>query len=183
MRSVFRNSMWLLVVLTLVATSCKDKEAEKKIAALEARISELEGKKGPQPVPTPGVQADPAAQQQETKPEGPLPEINFQSTEHDFGTITEGQKVSHTYTFKNTGQVPLIVQSAQPTCGCTVSDYTKDPIPVGGTGFVKAEFDSHGKTGVQNKTVTVTANTWPKTTVLRFTAMVTPASEAKGPVK
>jgi hypothetical protein len=175
-----RKGLWLFGVLVLLATACKDKDAEKKIASLEARLSELEGKNGPtstlpvaeQPVATP-----------EEKPEGPLPVLNFKEVEHDFGTIAEGQKVSWTYRFTNNGEAPLIIQSAQPTCGCTVSDYSKDPIPVGGSGFVTAEFDSKGKTGVQNKSVTVTANTWPKTTTLRFKAMVTPAAESSGPSK
>jgi hypothetical protein len=180
MRTMVRKGLWLFGVLAVLATACKDKEAEKKIAALEARLSELEGKKGSGPTPVaPGQEAP----QAEVKPDGPLPEVKFEALEHDFGTINEGQKVTHTYKFTNTGAAPLIIQSAQPTCGCTVSDYSKDPIPVGGTGFVTAEFDSHGKTGVQNKTVTVTANTWPKQTTLRFKAMVTPAAESSGPVK
>jgi hypothetical protein len=65
-----------------------------------------------------------------------------------------------------------------------VPDWTKTPIPVGGTGFVKAEFDTHGKAGIQNKTITVTSNSWPKTTVIKFKAMVTPKLDgANGPVK
>jgi hypothetical protein len=160
----------MVALLAAIVTACKDKEAEKKIAALEARLSEIEGKGGAiSPSVTPTQTPEP-----ELKPEGPLPAIQFEKVEHDFGTIKEGEKVSYTYKFTNTGEAPLIIQSAQPTCGCTVSDYTKDPIPVGGTGFVTANFDSNARTGVQNKTVTVTANTWPSQTVLSFKAMVTP---------
>ena len=169
----------VLFVMAVALTACKDKEAEKKIAALEARLSELEGKKsGPlssQPALTP--------ERDEVKPEGPLPAFQFDQTEHDFGTINEGQKVIHVYKFKNTGDAPLIIQEAKGSCGCTASDWTKVPIPVGGEGFVKAEFDSNGKPNIQNKTVTVTANTWPKQTVLKFKAMVTPKAESNGPVK
>jgi len=167
------NVLKSLIVLALVATamtSCKDKDAEKKIAALEARLSEIEGKKAAQPAVTPAVAAP------ETKPEGPLPAFEFQTTDHDFGTISEGDIVEYTYQFKNTGEAPLIIQNAQGSCGCTASDWTKEPIPAGGTGFVKAKFDSNGKPNIQNKTVTVTANTWPKQSVLRFKAMVTPKS-------
>lgn len=168
----------LLIVVTVLATACKDKEAEKKIAALEARLSELEGKKNaPVLTQTPPAQPD-------VKPEGPLPAIQFETTDHDFGTITEGEKVIYTYKFKNTGEAPLIIQEAKGSCGCTASDWTKAPIPVGGEGYVKAEFDSNGKPNVQNKTVTVTANTWPKQTVLKFKAMVMPkAGSANGPTK
>jgi hypothetical protein len=167
----------LLIVVTVLATACKDKEAEKKIAALEARVADLEGKRN-----TPALSQSPQPVQPEVKPEGPLPVIQFETTDHDFGTITEGQKVTYTYKFKNTGDAPLIVQEAKGSCGCTASDWTKAPIPVGGEGYVKAEFDSNGKPNIQNKTVTVTANTWPKQTVLKFKAMVTPKSGA-GPVK
>ena len=168
----------LLIVVAVLATACKDKEAEKKIAALEARLSELEGKKN-----TPVLSQTPQPAAPDVKPEGPLPAIQIETTDHDFGTITEGQKVTYTYKFKNTGDAPLIVQEAKGSCGCTASDWTKTPIPVGGEGFVKAEFDSNGKPNVQNKTVTVTANTWPKQTVLKFKAMVTPKTGSNGPVK
>jgi len=169
----------LMMVVAVLATACKDKDAEKKIAALEARVTNLEGKR-PIGAPTPGA---PVNTTPEVKPEGPLPALEFDATEHDFGTIKEGDKVTHVYKFKNTGEAPLIVQEAKGSCGCTASDWTKTPIPVGGEGFVKAEFDSKGKPNVQNKTVTVTANTWPKQTTLKFKAMVVPAAGSNGPVK
>ena len=143
--------------------------------------ADLEGKKTSAPVAT--TNPEPAA---DTKPEGPLPTIAFEKVEHDFGTIKEGQVVEYTYKFRNTGEAPLIIQNAQPSCGCTVPDWSKEPIPVGGTGFIKASFDSNGKPNIQNKTITVTANTWPKQTVLRFKAMVTPKVQdapADGPLK
>jgi hypothetical protein len=167
-------------LLILLATACKDRDAEKKIAQLESRLAELEGKKSPDATATTSA----AAPAPETKPEGPLPKMEFTGVDHDFGTINEGEVVEHTYSFKNTGDAPLIIQGAQGSCGCTVPDWSKDPIPVGGTGFVKAKFDSNGKPNAQNKTVTVTANTWPKQTVLRFKAMVLPKADAsQGPVK
>ena len=171
----------VLIVVAAMATACKDKDAEKKIAALEARLSELEGKKN---VPTLS-QTRKTPAQPEVKPEGLLPVLAFEKTEHDFGTINEGQKVTYVYKFKNTGEAPLIIQEAKPSCGCTVPEWTKTPIPVGGEGFVKAEFDSKGKPNVQNKTITVIANTWPKQTTLKFKALVTPKAgdTPDGPVK
>lgn len=164
----------LLSLLLVVMVSCRDKEAEKRIAQLESRIAELEGKGA-------GVSNAPqtSAATPETKPEGPLPVMEFATLEHDFGTINEGDVVEYTYKFKNTGEAPLIIQHAQGSCGCTVPDWTKEPIPVGGEGYVKAKFDSKGKPNIQNKTVTVTANTWPKQTVLRFKAMVVPATASR----
>jgi hypothetical protein len=172
----------IMMALALVAvlTSCRDKAAEKRIAELESRLSQLEGggKSTTTPAATPAVQ--PVV---EEKPEGPLPVLIFEKLEHDFGTITEGQKVTYTYKFKNTGSAPLIIQNAQPSCGCTAPDWSREPIPVGGSGFVKAEFDSKGKPGMQNKSITVTSNTFPKTTQLKFKANVTALAGANGPVK
>ncbi|CAN5196496.1 hypothetical protein BH09BAC3_BH09BAC3_02510 [soil metagenome] len=178
--------IWIIMAgTTLLLTNCADKKAEKRIAELESRLAQLETNKGtstPPSVASPGV-SDATTPLPEEKPEGPLPIAQFETIDHDFGTVNEGKKVSYTYKIKNTGQAPLIIQNAAPSCGCTVPDWTKEPIPVGGSGFVKAEFDTNGKGGINNKTITVTANTWPKTTTLRFKAMVTPKAEQNGPTK
>jgi hypothetical protein len=182
----------LVLVVAVSAASCRDKAAEKRIAELEARLSALEGNKSAASSAAVPIQAAPdpndpnaaaAAAAPETKPEGPLPTFKFERTEYDFGQIKEGEKVAYTYKFTNTGTAPLIVQSVQPSCGCTAPDWSKEPIPVNGTGFVKVEFDSNGKQGIQNKVVTVNANTWPKSLVLRFKAQVNPKPEGGVPVR
>lgn len=178
----------LVLVLAVAASvvSCRDKAAEKRIAELEARLSALEGNKSAaNAAATPAATTpDPAAAAAtETKPEGPLPSFKFERTEYDFGQIKEGEKVAYTYKFTNTGTAPLIVQSVQPSCGCTAPDWSKEPIPVNGTGFVKVEFDSNGKAGIQNKVVTVNANTWPKSLVLRFKAQVDPKPAGGVPLR
>lgn len=155
----------------LIFYGCRDRAAEKRIAELEARLDQLQ--KGNSATASPAAPAATATAPEE-KPEGPLPVAEFETTDHDFGTIVEGQKVTYAFKVKNSGQAPLIIQTAEPSCGCTVPTWTKEPIPVGGSGSVTAEFDSSGKPGVNNKTITVTANTWPKKTVLHFKAMVTP---------
>lgn len=180
--------MWIKVLMicafAVVFTSCNDRNSEKKIAELESRLADLEGKKAAGPVtPSPSPETAPI---KDAKPEGPLPQFEFKTVDHDFGTINEGDVVEYTYAFKNTGDAPLIIQGAQGSCGCTVPAWSKEPIPVGGTGYVNAKFDSNGKPNIQNKTVTVTANTWPKQTVLRFKAMVTPKAKtapSDGPVR
>lgn len=163
--------IWILALVATIS-SCRDKASEKRIAELESRLAQIEGNKAATPAAV--TPAATPAQAVEEKPEGPLPTMDFATTDHDFGTVEEGKKVSYTYKVKNTGQAPLIIQNAQPSCGCTVPDWTKNPIPVGGEGFVKAEFDTNGKHGINNKTITVTANTWPKSVSLKFKAMVTP---------
>jgi len=178
-------SLVMMAGIVLLLTNCSDRKAEKRIAELESRLAQLETNKGATATPsalTPSLDAT-AAPVAEEKPEGPLPIAQFDKIEHDFGTVNEGAKVSYVYKIKNTGEAPLIIQNAQPSCGCTVPTWTKEPIPVGGSGSVTAEFDTNGKGGIQNKTITVTANTWPKTTTLRFKAMVTPKDQQNGPTK
>ncbi|MCB0492174.1 MAG: DUF1573 domain-containing protein [Cyclobacteriaceae bacterium] len=175
------NRVILVLLVGAAFASCKDRAAEKRIAELESRLVQLEGNGA---TPSSAVASPAATPVADTKPEGPLPSFEFATTDHDFGTIKEGDKVEYTYSFKNTGEAPLIIQNAQPSCGCTVPEWSKEPIPVGGTGYIKAEFDSNGKPNIQNKTITVTANTWPKVTTLRFKAMVTPKpTGANGPTR
>ncbi len=179
------KSLLIASVLLVGMVSCHDRAAEKRIAELESRLTAIEGNK-PATVasPTPSATLPTVQPTADEKPEGPLPVASFAVVDHDFGTVPEGPKVIYEYKVKNTGQAPLIIQNAQPSCGCTVPNWSKEPIPVGGSGFVKAEFDTNGKQGIQNKTITVTSNTWPKVTTLRFKAMVTPKPDgANGPVK
>lgn len=98
--------------------------------------------------------------------------ITFKEVNVDLGAVTEGAQVKHTFEFKNTGNVPLVIYSAHGSCGCTVPKYSKDPIPPGGTGEINVEFDSNGRLGANTKTVTVNSNTVPQTTTLSFTVMV-----------
>lgn len=176
------KSVTTLILLVVLAAGCKDRNAEKRIAELESQLAELKGSKSAEShTVKPTVTGEAAATE---KPEGPFAALSFTEKEFDFGTIKEGDVVEHTFSFKNTGEVPLIIQNAQPSCGCTVPDWTKEPIPVGGTGYVKAKFDSKGKPNLQQKTITVTANTFPKQTLLKFKAMVTPQLQeppANGP--
>ncbi|MEM7109671.1 MAG: DUF1573 domain-containing protein [Bacteroidota bacterium] len=175
----FKLSLVVGLVM-LIAGACSNKDAEKRIAELESRLAEMEGTSTTPANPT-STPVEP-----ETKPEGPLPTFEFEEMEYDFGTINEGDVVEHIFKFTNTGDAPLIIQSARGSCGCTVPEYPREPIGIGESGEMLVKFNSKGKPNVQNKTVTITANTWPKTTTLRIKSMVTPAPEdnaANGPVK
>lgn len=114
-------------------------------------------------------------------PAGPTTEMTFTETEFDFGTVTEGEKVSHTYTFKNTGDEPLILSNAKGSCGCTVPKWPKEPIPVGGSGEVVVEFNSRGKAGDRNQKVTITGNTNPAQTIIYLKGKVEKA-EGESPL-
>jgi hypothetical protein len=95
-----------------------------------------------------------------------LPAFTFENDTWDFGLITQGEKISYSYKFKNTGNSNLIISSAKGSCGCTVPEYPKKPIPPGGEGVIEVLFDSDGKSGAQNKAVTILANTYPATTTI-----------------
>lgn len=110
---------------------------------------------------------------QPAAPAGPTTAIQFTETEFNFGKVKSGEKVQHDYVFKNTGKEPLIISNAKGSCGCTVPDWPKEPIPVGGSGKIKVEFDSKGKSGNQTKQVTITANTDPPQTIIYIKGEVT----------
>ncbi len=98
--------------------------------------------------------------------ESKLPKFEFVSEVFDFGKIIDGEKVSYTFQFKNVGKIPLIISSANASCGCTVPSYSNAPIAPGASGKIDVVFDSKGKLGLQNKTITLVANTIPNTKVL-----------------
>ena len=103
-----------------------------------------------------------------------LPKIEFEETVFDFGKIKEGEKVEHIFKFKNTGAKDLRLLYSNTTCGCTVPDFSKEPIPPGGSGIVKVVFDSKGKKMAQNKKVKIYTNTYPNMTVLTLKGYVIP---------
>lgn len=101
-----------------------------------------------------------------------LPIIQFTSQEFDYGEINEGDIVEHDYEFKNIGTAPLLIVEVNTTCGCTVPEWSKDPVAPGATGSVRVKFDSTNKEGLQNKEVSIFANTIPNKTVLTIKGIV-----------
>ena len=96
-----------------------------------------------------------------------LPRFGFDSTTIDMGRIAQGAKVTRAYTFTNTGGAALLITDVRGSCGCTVGkEWPRTPVAPGAEGAISVTFDSEGRSGVQNKSVTVTANTQPPTTVL-----------------
>jgi len=83
--------------------------------------------------------------------------FNWNETIFDFGSIAQGTPVHHEFEFMNTGSEPLIISTVQVSCGCTIADYSKEPIAPGAKGFVKATYNA-AKAGAFTKTVTVQAN-------------------------
>lgn len=115
------------------------------------------------------------------------PVLTFEQSEFNFGQANEGDLVKHVFTFTNTGKSPLIIANATASCGCTVPDWPKEPIAPGQKSQINVEFNTKGKPGIQNKTVTITANTVPAITTLKISGTVKGAStnttNMMGPVR
>ena len=80
---------------------------------------------------------------------------------YNFGTVAEGEKVAYNFRFKNSGSKPLIVTNTTASCGCTVPVKPEKPVMPGETAFIKVIFNSKGKAGHNEKTITVTSNANP----------------------
>jgi hypothetical protein len=104
------------------------------------------------------------------------PVLTFEKPGYDFGKIKEGEKVHYNFKFKNTGKSPLIITNATATCGCTIPEPPKDPIQPGAEGIIKVVFDSTGKSGMQDKVITVTSNGNPSVNDVHLVGVVNPAS-------
>ena len=68
--------------------------------------------------------------------------VSFKEVKHDFGKIKQGVPQKGTFVVTNISKEPLIIEQANPTCGCTISDYTKEPIAPGKTGVINATFNA-----------------------------------------
>jgi hypothetical protein len=111
---------------------------------------------------------------------GPTTSIQFEEMEHDFGTIDQNTTNPKTFVFTNTGSEPLIISDAKGSCGCTVPQYPREPIAPGETGEIQVVYSPGKQINQQTKSVTITANTEPKTTVLRIKANVVASEESAG---
>ena len=87
------------------------------------------------------------------------PRIEFDNVSHNFGEMTEGEVVTHIYKFTNTGDKPLLLKNVRPSCGCTASNWSREPVMPNETGEITAKFNSNGYGGRNfQKSITVTTN-------------------------
>ena len=101
------------------------------------------------------------------------PMMKFEKETHDFGKIKAGDKVTYEFKFTNTGKSPLIVKDAIASCGCTKPEWPTTPIKPGENGVIKVTFNSVGKMGLQDKQITITANTKPAQNLVHLIGEVT----------
>lgn len=116
--------------------------------------------------------------------------FKFEKESHDFGAVEEGKLAIYEFVFKNTGNQPIIISNVKASCGCTTPFWTREPVPPGGTGKVKAQYNSKGRPGTFAKSITITSNSQTPTKVLRINGVVnkkparvlTPEELAQSPV-
>ncbi|MFI5134492.1 MAG: DUF1573 domain-containing protein [Chitinophagales bacterium] len=149
------RNIFLFGVIALSFFSCKQtetKEAAKKDSVLSGDLI-----KNPNTL---------------TGNEEKLPELTFETTSHDFGKLTEGDKVEYDFRFTNTGEAPLLISDVKASCGCTTPDWPKGVIKAGQSDVVKVVYNSQGHLGTFSKGIVVTANTYPNQTLLKITGVV-----------
>jgi hypothetical protein len=91
----------------------------------------------------------------------------FADVTHDFGSVPEGPDATCEFTFKNTGKEPINIEKAQPSCGCTVPSFSKEPVPPGGTGIISVAYHTKGKPNPFTKTISVVSNAGTKVLTIK----------------
>ena len=146
-----KTPQFLLLFLFSVAISCNSSSDDKAI--------------------TTDLVASPLTANQSAKTVA-VPVVEMKETSYDFGEMQQGESVTHDFVLKNTGEADLIISAAKGSCGCTVPQWPKAPISQGEEATIKVTFNSAGKSGKQNKTVTLVTNAIPNTKVITITGNV-----------
>jgi hypothetical protein len=136
----------LSLLATLALVSCKKNEAAEQLQTNSSEVTPLQK--------APVMESDLIGGAHK----GPQTTLALSEPSFDFGKIKKGDVVEHVYEVTNTGKNPLIISNVQPTCGCTVPDFTKDPILPGQKGKITLKFNSANFDGVVHKSAEVYAN-------------------------
>ena len=163
----------LVAALSLV--SCKkDQSADQLVVKEETTATAPDSVSSEAQAPTQDatlVTADDRASEAQSKP---LTTVALSESSFEFGKIKKGDHKEHTYEITNTGKNPLIISQVKPGCGCTVPDYTKDPIMPGKKGKITLKFDSSNFDGLVNKQAEIYSNVEKAPMVITFTADIQP---------
>jgi len=105
-------------------------------------------------------------------------EITINETVHDFGTIKDtGGNVSTIFIVTNNTKEPVVLTRVITSCGCTASDWTKEPIEPGKTGEVTATFNPRGRSGPFDKTITILTTGNPERLMVRIKGTIEKGAE------
>lgn len=121
--------------------------------------------------PAPTISVAPAAQTSLT-----VENMAFRDLTHDFGTVPEGPDATFEFVFTNTGKEPIIIEKAQPSCGCTVPSFPKEPIAPGAKATINVAYHSKGRPGAFTKNITVVSNAGTKMLTIKGNVEKAPTS-------
>ncbi|MBF8457468.1 DUF1573 domain-containing protein [Kaistella sp. G5-32] len=165
----------LVAALSLVACK-KDQSADQLVVNEETTVTAPDSTAAATATAAPTsdatlVTANDQAKEASSKP---LTSVALSESSFEFGKIKKGDHKEHTYEITNTGKNPLIISQVKPGCGCTVPDYTKDPIMPGKKGKITLKFDSSNFDGLVQKQAEVFANVEKSPMVITFSADIQP---------
>lgn len=160
----------LLALSVVLITSCKKENTTDKVEEKTEATTTVDGLEKATPVKEEGA-VDPAV----------APVMSFESDTYDFGDVKASTKTEKVVEFTNTGKSPLVIKNAKASCGCTVPDYSKEPVAPGETGTIKVSYKAPATNGKQTKTVTLTTNTVGKTERFKITANVVGGKAKQAP--
>ena len=162
---------YALTACTLIFCACNNSDE----AVREAALKSLDSMAAERATAVSAPEPETVIPSTHIEPKGATTVMDFLGKEKfKFGKINEGEKVVHDFEFKNTGNEPLLITNCKASCGCTVPEWSKDPVLPGKSGKIHVVFDSEHKPGTQVKTVTVTANTEPSRSVIALVGEVVP---------
>lgn len=161
-----------LLAASLVFTGCNEDAKKKAIEPSSGETTASSENPDLTKAGDPTKTTDPGAPQNSKVASMPKTAIQFATYEHDFGQVMQDSENKYIFKFTNTGSEPLVIETAKGSCGCTVPEYPKEPIPPGGSGEIGVVYKPGKQKGQQNKNITITANTDPVQTVVKIKADV-----------
>ena len=158
----------LFLSASIVLMSCSALIAQDKKSKKDKKKEKAQTEVAPAQLATPVPPTPPANQNAD--------DMAFTAPAHDFGVIPEGPDANFVFTFVNKGKEPIIIQKAQPSCGCTVPSYSGEPVRPGETGKIDVSYHTKGRVGAFNKSITVTSNVGMKVLTISGNVEKAPAS-------
>jgi hypothetical protein len=113
-----------------------------------------------------------------TETDSKIAVLKFETHSLDYGTIEQNSDGKRVFNFTNEGDAPLVITNVRPSCGCTVANYTKEPIQPGESGQIEVGYDTK-RLGAFNKSITVTSNAEESRKILRIKGVVVAKEDNK----
>ena len=124
--------------------------------------------------------SNPQKKEEKPAPVNPnAPKLIFPEDSYSFGEVPEGPQVTHEFKFSNPGKEPLVLSNVRASCGCTTPSWPKDPILPGKEASILVTYNTQGRPGSFNKSITITSNSDTPNKVIYIKGEVVKADPAK----